>query len=108
MGFSEMQWSGDLKEGERKDMEMVLEASGEAGGKGIDGQGRPFSRGKIFCWVVKKGSGVPLRTKGTYLLEDLKSCKYRASVRTENFPEKSQEALVAPGSKVNLDFALSP
>ena len=89
-------------------MESVLEASGEAGGKGIEGQGRPFSRGKIFCWVVEKGSEVPLRTKGTYFLEDLKSRKYRASVRTENFPEKSQEALVAPGFTVNLDFAISP
>lgn len=89
-------------------MEIVLEASGEVGGKGIEGEGRPFSRGKIFCWVVEKGSEVLLRTKRTYLWEDLKSRMRRASVRTENFPEKSQDVLLAPGSTVNLDFPVSP
>jgi len=107
-GFSETQWSGDLKEGERRDLEIALEAGGEVGGKVTDGQGRPISGGKVFCWVGEKGFGVPLRIDGTYLLEGLKPGKYRVSVRAENFPEKFQEAHVTPGSAVKLDFVLSP
>ena len=106
--FSETQWSGDLQEGERKDLEIALEAGGEVGGKVTDGQGTPISRGKAFYWVGERGFGVPLRADGTFLLEGLKPGRYRVSVRAENFPEKFQEAHVTAGSVAQLDFVLSP
>jgi len=107
-GFSEVQWTGELREGERKDIEIVLEPGGEVRGKVRDWQGRPIVKGKVFCWVGGKGLGVPLNQDGTYLLEGLKPGRYKISVRSENYSEAFQEASVAPGSSVELDFVLSP
>lgn len=107
-GFSEGQWTGTLQEGERKIIELVLEAGGEVGGKVTDREGRPISQGKVFYWVEGKGLGVPLRKDGTYLLEGLRTGRYKISVRADGFPETFQEASVLPGRVVELNFVLSP
>jgi hypothetical protein len=107
-GFSEAQWTGELRQGERKNIEIALDPGGEVRGKVRDRQGRPIVRGKVFYWVGGKGFGVPLNQDGTYLLEGLKPGRYKFSVWSENHPEAFQEASVAPGSSVELDFVLSP
>jgi len=105
-GFSEAQWTVDLKEGERKNLEIILEPGGEVRGRVKDQQGRPIGQGKVFYWVGGKGLGVPLNPDGSYLLEGLRPGKYRFSVRAEHFTEAFQEASVTAGSCLELDFVL--
>jgi hypothetical protein len=107
-GFSEARWAGELQEGERKVMEVLLEPGGEVKGRVKGRDGKPIAQGKVLYWVGGKGTGVPLNPDGTYLLEGLRPGRYKFSVRAQDFPETFHEALVVPGSCLELDFVLSP
>jgi len=107
-GFAEAEWRGELPEGERRSIQVVLEPGGEVKGKVKDRLGRAVFRGKVVWWRGDRGIGVPLHQDGSYGLEGLPPGRHSLSVQAEGFSEVIQEVEVLAGSCQELDFVLSP